>query len=86
MAALSLVFSGATAAMANEPLQEGQATLTDFALKSLPQWNFPRANYNDACWPESAFDGNGNPTDGGNVQNWPNSDGDCGPHGSAFPT
>ena len=56
-------------ASANEPLPEGSATLQDFVAGSVPQWNFARANRNDPCWPESAFDGNGNPADGGNVQN-----------------
>lgn len=73
-------------ASANEPLPEGPATLQDFVAGSVPQWNFARANRNDPCWPESAFDGNGNPADGGNVQNWPNSDGGCAPHGAPFPT
>ncbi len=81
-----LLFATIPSASANEPLPEGPATLQDFARRSVPQWNFARANRNDPCWPESAFDGNGNPTDGGSVQNWPNSDGGCAPHGSAFPT
>lgn len=52
----------------------------------MPQWDFARANSNDPCRPEAAFDGNGRPADGGNVQNWPDSDGDCAPNGAPFPT
>ncbi|TQK50422.1 necrosis inducing protein (NPP1) [Streptomyces sp. SLBN-118] len=81
-----LLFVTGPGASANEPLPEGPATLQDFAAASVPQWNFARANRNDPCWPESAFDGNGNPADGGNVQYWPNSDGGCAPHGAPFPT
>ncbi|HEV7974099.1 NPP1 family protein [Amycolatopsis sp.] len=80
------LFAGVPSASANEPLPDGSSTLQDFARKSVPQWNFARANSNDPCWPESAFDGNGNPADGGDVQNWPNSDGGCARHGSQFPT
>lgn len=81
-----LLIATAPSALANEPLPDGPSTLQDFARKSVPQWNFPRANSNDPCWPESPFDGNGNPTDGADVQNWPNSDGGCAPHRSPFPT
>lgn len=89
LAAASLVgvtFAVVPTASGNEPLPEGPATLRDFARKSVPQWNFARANRNDPCWPEAAFDGDGNPADGAGVQNWPNSDGDCARHGSPFPT
>ncbi|GAA3194020.1 NPP1 family protein [Actinocorallia longicatena] len=72
-------------AAANVPLPDPSAP-GDFAARSVPQWNFPRANGNDPCWPEAAFDSAGAPADGGAVQNWPNSDGGCAPHGSAFPT
>lgn len=73
-------------AWANNPLIEGPASLQDFVHASVPQWNFARANSNDPCWPQAAFDGNGNPAGGGDVQNWPNSDGGCAAHGSPFPT
>lgn len=81
-----LLFANVPGASANEPLPEGPSTLQDFVTASVPQWNFARANSNDPCWPEPAFDGNGNPADGGGVQNWPNSDGGCAPHGAPFPT
>ncbi len=81
-----VLFAIAPSASANEPLPEGPATMGDFVRASVPQWNFPRANRNDPCWPEPAFDGNGNPTDGANIQAWPNSDGGCAPHGAPFPT
>jgi hypothetical protein len=41
---------------------------------------------NGAPIPTRLLDGNGNPADGGDVQNWPNSDGGCARHGSQFPT
>ncbi|MDJ1136059.1 NPP1 family protein [Streptomyces iconiensis] len=70
----------------NEPLKEGPASLQDFAKASVPEWNFPRANSNDPCWPEDAFDSSGNPTDGAKTPNWPNSDGGCPKKGSPHPT
>ncbi|MEO5877968.1 MAG: NPP1 family protein [Streptosporangiaceae bacterium] len=76
----------AAGASANEPVAESPAALQTIAARSVPQWNFARANSNDPCWPESPFDANGNPADGGGVQWWPNSDGGCGVHRSAFPT
>lgn len=81
-----LLITVVPSASANEPLPEGPATLQDFVRRSVPQWNFARANRNDPCWPEPAFDADGDPADGGSVQNWPNSDGGCAPHGAAFPT
>lgn len=81
-----LTFAAIPSASANEPLPEGPASLQDFVRKSVPQWNFARANRNDPCWPEAALDSNGNPVAGGAVQNWPNSDGGCARHGSPFPT
>ncbi|MEV7422366.1 MULTISPECIES: NPP1 family protein [unclassified Streptomyces] len=81
-----LLLLPAQGAAANEPLPEGPATLQDFAAASVPQWNFARANNNDPCWPESAFGADGAPAAGGSVQNWPNSDGGCAPHGAPFPT
>jgi len=80
-----LLVTAVPSASANEPLPDS-ATLRDIALKSVPQWNFPRANNNDPCWPESPFEPNGNPTDGADVQNWPNSDGGCYPVNTPFPT
>ncbi|MFG3256733.1 hypothetical protein [Streptomyces sp. NPDC048172] len=71
---------------ANEPQKEGPATLQDFAAASAPQWNFARANSNDPCWPEDPFNGDGTPKPGGDVKNWPDSDGGCAPHGEYFPT
>lgn len=70
----------------NAPLKEGPATLQDFAKASVPEWNFPRANSNDPCWPEDAFDDEGNPADGAGVPNWPNSDGGCPAKGAPHPT
>jgi hypothetical protein len=75
----------ASSASANQPLPD-PSNLQEFARQSVPEWNFARANSNDPCWPESAFDANGNPADGGDVQNWPNSDGGCARHGAPFPT
>lgn len=76
-------FSGVSAA--NAPLEEGPATLQDFARASAPEWNFPRANSNDPCWPEDPFDAEGNPKKG-TLNNWPDSDSGCAPHGQDFPT
>jgi hypothetical protein len=80
-----LLFATVHSASANEPLPDS-ATLRDIALKSVPQWNFPRANNNDPCWPESAYEPDGRPTDGSDVQSWPNSDGGCYPVNTPFPT
>lgn len=70
---------------ANNPVPEGPTTLQDIARMSAPEWNFARANRNDPCWPEDPFDGNGNPKPGGDVKNWPDSDGGCAKGGN-FPT
>jgi len=72
-------------ASANEPLPES-APLQELVQQSVPEWNFPRANNNDPCWPEDAFDASGNPTDGADLQNWPNSDGGCPAVNTPFPT
>ncbi|WP_326688174.1 hypothetical protein OIE63_14155 [Streptomyces sp. NBC_01795] len=64
--------------VANEPQKEGPAHMDDFARASAPEWNFPRANRNDPCWPEDPFDDEGNPKEGV-LNNWPNSDGGCHP-------
>ena len=70
----------------NEPLKEGGAKMQDFAKASTPEWNYPRANNNDPCWPENPFDENGDPRPGGDVKDWPDSDGGCAEHGGDFPT
>jgi len=80
-----VLLGAASSASANQPLPD-PSTLGEFARQSVPEWNFARANSNDPCWPEAAFDANGNPADGGDVQNWPNSDGGCAQHGAPFPT
>ncbi|MGP3975032.1 hypothetical protein ACTWQF_13685 [Streptomyces sp. 8N114] len=46
---------------ADEPLEEGSAHMEDFAWASQPQWNFVK---DDNCWPEKAFDREGNPKQG----------------------
>ncbi|RLL68326.1 hypothetical protein [Streptomyces sp. Z26] len=69
---------------ADEP-QPGGTSPQDLARASAPQWNFPRANSNDPCWPEDPFDSEGRPKKG-TLQNWPDSDGGCAPHGADFPT
>jgi hypothetical protein len=75
-----------SAASANEAKIEGQVTLEEIARASVPQWNFARANNNDPCWPEAAFDGSGKPASGSEPRNWPDTDGGCAPHGAPFPT
>jgi hypothetical protein len=80
-----LLFATIPGASANEPLPES-ASLQELVQKSVPEWNFPRANNNDPCWPEDAFDSSGNPTDGADLQNWPNSDGGCPAVNTPFPT
>ncbi|GAA2627752.1 hypothetical protein [Streptomyces axinellae] len=64
--------------VANEPQKEGPAHMADFAAASAPQWNFPRANSNDPCWPEDPFDDEGNPKKGV-LNNWPDTDSGCHP-------
>lgn len=92
LSALVLVLAGGLltgaepSASANEPLPDGPATLQEFVRKSVPQWNFARANRNDPCWPQSPFNADGTPFAGGKLQNWPNSDGGCERHGMPFPT
>jgi hypothetical protein len=40
----------APAASANDPVADGQS-LDVFISRSVPEWNFARANNNDPCWP-----------------------------------
>lgn len=87
---IALGAAGITSASANEPIS-GSLKDSDlenqFWMWSIPQWNFPRANNNDPCWPEAALVGNNlEPADGAGAPPWPDTDKGCAPHGQAFPT
>ena len=82
--ALGCVVSNASASE-RVPEAAGPA-LDEMVRSSVPQWNFPRANSNDPCWPQPAFDPTGAPAAGVEPHNWPDSDSGCAPHGAPFPT
>ena len=74
------------ASASEQTTPQGELSLDEMVRSSVPQWNFPRANNNDPCWPQPAFDSTGAPAAGVEPHNWPDSDSGCAPHGAPFPT
>ncbi len=84
---MGALVSGMSQASASEQATPASGlSLDEMVRSSAPQWNFPRANNNDPCWPQAAFDADGTPAAGVEPHNWPDSDSGCAPHGAPFPT